>query len=291
MIFFAWYSLDFNSISDWRITSPRCYPADKWSSTEFRKWKRQEGEKTSRSRFTRHERNGNDIIRFFFFSFAWKKRSRIVDIFLVFEFQPSVFSCRGLLRSKGWTTRNRVLISSVNLLLRLRPENSPKQSDVRENCIRRGTRRIIVPTFVFLLLNAILVSSSSSQMFEFQLQYADDCRKTLAIHDFSNEKDTKTSSEISLSTLDSRMILSISRENLQIRWTKRIIQRFFFFFSGQKLPWNGISIEVTLKIDFIARDCRIDESSYISIESSITHARNRSGYPGSIRTRIEDVGN
>lgn len=126
MIFFAWYSLDFNSISDWRITSPRCYPADKWSSTEFRKWKRQEGEKTSRSRFTRHERNGNDIIRFFFFSFAWKKRSRIVDIFLVFEFQPSVFSCRGLLRSKGWTTRNRVLISSVNLLIRLRPENSPK---------------------------------------------------------------------------------------------------------------------------------------------------------------------
>lgn len=112
-------------------------------------------------------------------------------------------------------------------------------------------------------------------MFEFQLKYADDCRKTLAIPDFSNEKDTKTSSEISLSTLDSRMILSISRENLQIRWTKRIIQRFFFFCSGQKLPWNGISIEVTLKIDFIARDCRIDESSYISIESSITHARNR----------------
>lgn len=153
-----------------------------------------------------------------------------MDIFLVFEFQPSVFSCRGLLRSKGWTTRNRVLeFLAWTFYYACAQKIRQKQSDVRENCIRRGTRRIIVPTFVFLLLNAILVSSSSSQMFEFQLQYADDCRKTLAIPDFSNEKDTKISSEIGLSTLDSRMILSISRENLQIRWTKRIIQRFFFF--------------------------------------------------------------
>lgn len=189
---------------------------------------RRRGEKTSRSRFTRHERNGNDIIRFFFFffSFAWQKRSRIVDIFLVFEFQLSLFSCRGLLRSKGWTTRKRVLISRVNLLLRLRPENSTGRQNNRtyaKTASDCGTRRIIVPTFVFLhaakryprLLLPPLPPGCSSFGYNMPMIAG----KRWQFHDFSNEKDTKISSEISLSTLDSKKNFSLDivesyRENL-----------------------------------------------------------------------------
>lgn len=147
MISRGWYSLDFNSISDWRITSPRCYPVDKWSSTEFRKWKRW-GKNVHHVRW---KRNGNDISNFFFLSRARNNRGRFPRIRIS---TLSLFSCRGCCDPRGERLEPTTNFQREFGLTGVQTsygkfDGRQKQSDVRENCIRRGIRGIIVPT-VFL---------------------------------------------------------------------------------------------------------------------------------------------
>lgn len=151
MISRGWYSLDFNSISDWRITSPRCYPVDKWSSTEFRKWKRWGKNVHLVSRTMEEEWKWYNATFFFF-----RVPETIVDIFLVFEFQLSLslFSCRGCCDPRGERLEPTTNFQREFGLTGVQTsygkfDGRQKQSDVRENCIRRGIRGIIVPT-VFL---------------------------------------------------------------------------------------------------------------------------------------------
>lgn len=89
---------------------------------------------------------------FFFF----RVPETIVDVFLVFEFQLSLslFSCRGCCDPRGERLEPTTNFQREFGLTGVQTsygkfDGRQKQSDVRENCIRRGIRGIIVPT-VFL---------------------------------------------------------------------------------------------------------------------------------------------